>query len=205
MPHFRTNTWDANIWNDIVDNNEYGVHNSWPYNVIDIGGHIGSFSFKMITKQDAKKVIVVEPNIDNYNLLIKNLEPYISNNIVIPFNLGIGPPNSKINIPNNSLGENTGGSFYSPCESGIDTISLDDLIELCDNNLPILLKLDCEGCEYEALASCTKLDRINCIVGEFHNRSNQNIDTIKKMLIDQYHFSYHYRSDALGLFGAHKR
>lgn len=203
MSHFRPNTWDANIWNDIVNNNEYGVHDPWPHNVIDIGGHIGSFSFKMLSKHDTQKVVVVEPNPDNFDLLTKNLEPYILQNKVVALNKGIGPPNSKINIPNSDLGVNTGGSFYSVSDSGIDTVSLDDLINLIDNDSPILLKLDCEGCEYEALASCTKLERINCIVGEFHTTNTHNIEHIKSSL-KNYNFNYHNRSSHLGLFGAHK-
>lgn len=203
MAHFRDNTWDANIWNDIVNNNEYSVHGPWPYNLIDIGGHIGSFSFKMLSQHNTQKVVVVEPNIENYNLLIKNLEEYLVQDKVIALNLGIGPPNSKINISNPNLGVNTGGSFYEPSDSGVATTSLDDLISLIDNDLPILLKLDCEGCEYEALASCTKLDRINCVVGEFHNTEINNVLTVKDILSD-YSFDYHYRSDNLGLFGAHR-
>lgn len=203
MPHFRNNTWDSNIWNDIVNNNEYGIHDKWPHNVIDIGGHIGSFTSKMLSKHDTKKAIVLEPNPDNYNLLTKNLEEYITQNKVIALHKGIGPSGSKINIPNSDLGPNTGGSFYAASDSGIDTIGLDDLIDMLDNNDPILLKLDCEGCEYEALASCTKLERINCIVGEFHVTSTNNEKTIKSILTN-YNFDYHYRSSHLGLFGAHK-
>ena len=206
MPYFRDNTWDANIWNDIVHNNEYGVNGPWPHNIIDIGGHIGSFTFKMLNKHNTKKAVVIEPNIDNYNLLNKNLEIYISNNTVVALNAGIGPPNSKINISNKNLGINTGGSFYSISNDGIDTVSLDSLISLVDDGSPILLKIDCEGCEYEALASCTQLDKINCIVGEFHNTPNHNIHEIEQYLQDHhYFFSYHYRSSHLGLFGAHKK
>lgn len=202
MTHFRDNTWDSSIWNDIVNNNEYGIYDPWPHNVIDIGGHIGSFSFKMLSQHSTKKVVVVEPNIDNYSLLLKNLDQFITNNKVIALNKGIGPPNTKINIPN-ELGPNTGGSFYSVSTNGIDTISLDDLIDLIDDNSPILLKLDCEGCEYEALASCTKLNKINCIVGEFHKTPTNDINTIQNIL-KNYNFAYHYRSENLGLFGAHK-
>lgn len=203
MPYFRDNTWDSNIWNDIVNNNEYSINDPWPFNLIDIGGHIGSFTFKMLSKHNTKKAIVIEPNIDNYRLLIKNLEEYISAESVIALNLGIGPTDKKINI-NHSLGINTGGAYYSVSEDGVDTISLDGLIELIDNDSPILLKIDCEGCEYEALGSCKQLEKINCIVGEFHVTNTHSIDNIKNYLVN-YHLSFHYRSDNLGLFGAHKK
>lgn len=204
MPQFRDNTWDSNIWNSIVHGNEYGIVQPWPHNVIDIGGHIGSFSFKMLSQHGTKKVVILEPNIDNYNLLINNLQEFILQNKVIAFNRGIGPPNSKISINNSNLGVNTGGSFYAPSDSGVDSISLDDLIDVVDDGSPILLKIDCEGCEYEALVSCTKLNKINCIVGEFHNTPTKNVRDIRNMLSD-YHFSYHNTSSHLGLFGAHKK
>lgn len=202
MVHFRNNTWDQNIWNDIVYNNEYGINGEWPHNLIDIGGHIGSFSFKMLTHNHTKKVIIVEPNKDNYDILVQNLQDFIKQNKVIAINKGIGPPNSKLNIPT-PLGENTGGSFYSVSPEGVDTINLDSLIDIIDDGSPILLKIDCEGCEYEALSQCTKLSKINCIVGEFHITPQYGIENIKTILQD-YNFSYHFRSDHLGLFGAHR-
>jgi FkbM family methyltransferase len=202
MTYFRNNTWDEIIWNDIVYNNEYGIHDKWPSNLIDIGGHIGSFSFKMLTQHQTKRVVIVEPNIDNYNLLVQNLEEFIQQDKVIAINKGIGPPNSKLNI-SNALGENTGGSFYSTSSEGVETVNLDSLIDIIDDGSPILLKIDCESCEYEALSSCTKLSKINCIVGEFHITPKFGIDNIKEILQD-YNFSYHFRSDYLGLFGAHR-
>ena len=202
MAYFRDSTWDNIIWNDIVINNEYSIHGQWLDNVIDIGGHIGSFSYKMLSQHHSKKVVILEPNIDNYNLAIKNLQEFIKQDKVIAINKGIGPLNSKINI-SGCLGENTGGFFYSPSSEGIDTVSLDSLIDIVDDNSPILLKIDCEGCEYEALSQCSKLSKINCIVGEFHVTSIFGIANLRTILKD-YVFDYHFTSDHLGLFGAHR-
>jgi FkbM family methyltransferase len=205
MPHFRPNTWDENIWNDIVNKNEYGVHDQWPHNLIDIGGHIGSFSYKMLSKHNTKKVVIVEPNTENYNLLKINLAEFIRENKVITLNRGIGRPETKLDMSDETLGTNTGGCPYFESKSGrIDSISLDSIIDMIDDGDSILLKIDCEGCEYEALSSCTKLSKINCIVGEFHDIDEvRNIGLIRDIL-KEYNFSYHYKSHHLGLFGAHK-
>ncbi len=205
MPSFRPNTWDENIWNSIVENNEYSIHNDWPHNVIDIGGHIGSFSYFISTKRQAKRVIVLEPDPENFSFLQQNLKEQIDNGIVIALNAGIGSPHSSLSLFAPIPG-NTGGVAYTESPTGnIRTFTLDNLIDLLDND-PILLKLDCEGCEYAALEQCSKLHRINAIIGEFHVRGNKNNESLKNILVSQnFIFNSHFTgSDQIGLFGAHQ-
>ena len=45
-------------------------------------------------------------------------------------------------------------------------MSLDDAIDKWDANV---IKIDAEGAEFPALYTCTKLDQIETIFGEFHN------------------------------------
>lgn len=204
MPTFRPNTWDENIWNSIVTGNEYSIHNNWPHNVIDIGGHIGSFSFFMLQHRGCKRSIVLEPDPGNFKLLQNNLKEFIDNNQATAINAGIGKPDHKLKLFQH-VPDNTGGIAYVPSSEGqIDTVTLDSLIDMLDDS-PILLKLDCEGCEYEAIRSCTKLHRINAIVGEFHVRLNQTEQTLRKILTSQgFLFNYHHTSNHIGLFGAHQ-
>jgi FkbM family methyltransferase len=206
MPSFRPNTWDANIWNSIVESNEYSIIDNWPHNVIDIGGHIGSFSYFITAKKGAKKVIVLEPDPNNFHLLQQNLKPQIDNGVVIAFNAGIGSPNSTLSLVA-PIADNTGGISYTESDSGtIRTFTLDNLIDLLVDDSPILLKLDCEGCEYTALEQCTKLSRINAIVGEFHVRGDKNHESLKNILVSHnFLFSSHFTgSNYIGLFGAHQ-
>lgn len=202
---FRPNTWDANIWNSIVNSNEYGIVNDWRGYVIDIGGHIGSFSYFMTTHKKTKKSIVIEPDPDNFRVLQHNLSSLINENKVYALNAGIGPKNTNLSLFAR-VDQNTGGISYVPSNVGlVPTIHLDDLIKMVPENEGILLKLDCEGCEYEALSTCTLLKRVNAIVGEFHHRGENNQFTIKKLLEDQnFIFSYHNTSSNIGLFGAHQ-
>lgn len=206
MPTFRPNTWDENIWNSIVIQNEYGIHNNWPGIVIDIGGHIGSFSYFMLQYKQAKKVIVIEPDPYNFKILTTNLQEFIDTNRVVAINAGIGKPNSQLKLfaP---IHDNTGGISYVSAPNGdIQTITLDNLIDLADNE-SILLKVDCEGCEYEALRCCTKLQKIQAIVGEFHVRLDCGPETLRSLLeSNNFAFRYHFTSSSnnIGLFGAHQ-
>lgn len=204
---FRQNTWDASIWNSIVHSNEYGITNNWQSYVIDIGGHIGSFSYFITTQKNAKKVITIEPDPDNFRVLQHNLSDLIKQNKVHAINAGIGPSNTNLSLVA-SAGQNTGGISYTPSKDGkISTVSLDDLINMVPQNENILLKLDCEGCEYIALENCAQLNRIHCIVGEYHRRSNnKNQFTIKDILEkNNFVFAYHESSAHLGIFGAHQK
>lgn len=203
---FRSDTWDSNIWNAIVEQNEYGINGIWPHYVIDIGGHIGSFTYFMIERRQAIKSIVLEPDPSNLTILQHNLKPYVDDNRVNIINAGIGLPGHKLCMEH-SAGQNTGGIAYVLSDHGtINTMLLDDIINIVnDNTHPILLKLDCEGCEYEALESCSQLHKISCIVGEFHVRNTRNELTLKTLLESQnFAFAYHHTGPDIGLFGAHK-
>lgn len=204
MTTFRPNTWDENIWKSIVDHNEYGIVDNWPHNIIDIGGHIGSFTYFMLSKKHSKKSIVIEPDIENFNILLQNLQHYISDNKVIALNVGIGSPQTKLDSYQ-KIFDNTGGMSYVESPNGnIDSIPLDTVINMLDDS-PILLKLDCEGCEYYALQSCSQLHRINAIIGEFHVRNSNNANTLRSLLASKnFNFSYHNTSKYIGLFGAHQ-
>jgi FkbM family methyltransferase len=69
----RENTVDGEVFNSVVNHNEYKLPDSvegWV--VIDLGAHIGSFSFLSHTR-GAKQIISVEPCSDNYDICVKNL------------------------------------------------------------------------------------------------------------------------------------
>lgn len=206
MVSFRLNTWDQHIWEDTM-NNVYGINSSWPHSIIDIGAHIGSFTYFMMSHRQTKRAIAIEPDYSNYLLLQNNLSNYISNGSVTALYAGIGPANTTL-AAHRYVPENTGGMFYIPSENGtIPCVSLDSLIDMIPDDDLILLKLDCEGCEYEAVFSCTKIKRIRCIVGEFHFRYSFNHNSLKNSLESNgFKFGYHFTTSSqdIGLFGAHQ-
>ena len=203
-PIFRHKTWDYDIWHSIITHNEYQIHDNWNGSIIDVGGHIGSFSYFMLSHRGASSSIIVEPDPHNFLILQHNLSDFINSNKVTAINAGIGSPNSKLQ-PCSGPHANTGGTNYGESPDGtIDSVTLDHLINMGPEG-PILLKLDCEGCEYTALSNCENMSRISAIVGEYHERDSYHHSTLEKFLHD-YGFSsnYHYTSDSIGLFGAHR-
>ena len=167
----RDGTSDANIFRSINEPqfNEYRLPEIFKgtETIIDIGMHIGSFSYACLSK-GAKIVVGFEAWKENYELAIQNLKH---------FNNGIQTENAvwRSDIENTTVyfnksidvGNTGGGNVIFQTEGiSVATVSLDHIIELYG---PIdLMKLDCEGSEFPILFTCTELDKVKNICGEYH-------------------------------------
>ena len=137
--------------------------------IIDIGAHIGLFT--LFASQFCKKgtIFCFEPIKENYNILLSNLK---LNNLgnVKPFNLAVSSSDTNVTL------------FFSKDEAGhsmfvdnskpirVNSTSLKKIldgnsIEHCD-----LIKLDCEGAEYEIIQSLplSYFKRISKMIIEYH-------------------------------------
>lgn len=207
--HFRPGSWDNAIWQSVVRDNEYqfapgsDARVPWAGDVVDIGGHIGSFSYLALTKLQARHVIVVEPDPENFALLQKNLRSFIADGRVTAINAGIGPENAKLALANKP-GSNTGNALFAASDTGtVPTVSLQQLLNSLEG--PVLLKLDCEGCEYSALVAETDLSRVPEIVGEFHELGGHRVEELRTLLTQRgYNFAMTRQEQGQGMFSASK-
>lgn len=151
--------------------------------ILDIGAHIGVFSIYAARQIKNSSIFAYEPLDENYDLLYSNIEINKLNKRVHPYKLGVAKKNEKrfLFISHNNSG---GHSLYSTNKEKvtIETISLQQVfqknkIKQCD-----LLKMDCEGSEYEILFSTPSkyLKKIKNIAMEYH--ANGNILRLKKHL-----------------------
>ena len=70
----RPNTWDNEIVQSVLVDNEYGLPDDMHgMTVLDIGAHIGSFAVAC-QKRNAKQVICYEPDPENVQVLAFNVE-----------------------------------------------------------------------------------------------------------------------------------
>lgn len=137
--------------------------------IIDIGAHIGLFALLISKKCESGKILCFEPILDNYELLLKNLhDNHISN--VHPVNIAVSDREQKIKIYLNS--DQAGHSIYLESASYVDVQST-TLKKIIDENRISkcsLLKIDCEGAEYEIIESLPDqyLNKIHRIIIEYH-------------------------------------
>jgi FkbM family methyltransferase len=178
MTTFRSDTWDEAIWNLVNGMNEYRVNRFAGKIVVDVGAHIGSFS-RLAADNGATVVYSFEPNADNYRVLCEN----VAGTQVQTYNMAVHAASGLLVKSIESLEPtNTGGCgvVLSPDGAGTPTISMDDIIDLA--GYVHILKMDCEGGEYPGLLKCTKLNRVDAIVGEYHGHATETIEGLKEHL-----------------------
>jgi FkbM family methyltransferase len=171
----RNNYWDARI---IVETflrkiylREIHLANPTPI-VIDIGGYIGDFSL-YATKYLNAKVIVYEPVPDNYRLLIENIKLNGYETRIQPQNEAVGV-DGEITINLKKTGQDIHASRYMYSDSedkiSVRSLSLDTLFKSHNLSTVDILKIDCEGCEYEILANASLdlLKKVKNLTFEYH-------------------------------------
>jgi FkbM family methyltransferase len=160
------------IWVDRV----YGDANAGGRTVIDIGANVGVFTLFVASRSSRSRVIAVEPAPRAYGYLCSNLRHNKLGN-VIPLQVACGGSSGKAilysrhNEAMNCLyaaGDRYGSAFHPVCE--VEVLTLDQLFVRFQVKDCRLLKLDCEGAEYEILyaASSRTLASIDEIVMEYH-------------------------------------
>ena len=173
----RPDTYDARIFEDVAVNNEYNLPEQFEDSdiVIDIGAHIGSFSFAVLVR-GAGKVYAYESHPINFAITFQNLARF--GDRVVCSNLAVWrsdePDQTLFNdLLNGPYQPNTGGISVLWNNEGlaVQTVALDEILIEASEGLskPIrLLKLDCEGAEYPILFTSKHLTIAQEICGEYH-------------------------------------
>lgn len=182
----RPNTFDIRMIKEVF------IHN--PYHrlkinegdvVVDIGAHIGSFSIMAGRKTGGKGgVYAHEPVQSTFNILKRNININSLQNIIHPYSVGISDKKGTRDFyifkkDDKSLFHSS--SFY-PEQTGtisataseaieVECITLEDIFELNSIDRIDVLKMDCEGEEYNLLFGTSNkyLKRIGKMCIEYHD------------------------------------
>lgn len=148
--------------------------------LIDVGGNVGDSSL-LYSSMGATKVIMLEPQPKFFEFAIENINSNEYSNIE-SINAGLSNISGyfKINY------ENSGKTFEFEEDTAngveIPKITLEEIVsELSDSNL--VLKLDCEGCEYDVIlgSSDDTIKKFDHILLEFHNGFQNISDKLKNL------------------------
>ena len=137
--------------------------------IIDIGACTGDTSIYFALK-GAKKIIAVEPFPNNFEILKKNITENKFDELIIPILGACGYLKKEISI-NPNLHDGMRSILHEFSDGiKISTITLEDIIKDFDVSNAIL-KLDCEGCEYETILNSSSeiLQTFTDIQIEYHN------------------------------------
>jgi FkbM family methyltransferase len=143
--------------------------------IIDIGANIGIFSL-YAAWQGCEKIIAIEPNTISYNTLVKNIEANNLQHKIEALHIAVSNVSGEsIFIPKDSNPENVSLAFVTEQQQDsyetVTTLSLKDIIHHRNLQQIHLLKMDCEGAEFQILLpmQANDLKCIDNIVMEYHD------------------------------------
>lgn len=147
--------------------------------VIDLGSHIGTFTTLVKTKFPEISVYAVEPNTDNFDIFQKNIKLNNFNN-VNAFNYAMSDKNGYCDLllnkskPNES--KTSSNNINNKETFKTKMVSFKDFVKINKIKKINLLKIDCEGCEYQLIKDFPS--NIDEIVMEYHILDNNNPSTL---------------------------
>lgn len=155
--------------------------------VIDIGANIGAFTVFATHMLKHPKIYAFEPETNNFNLLQANIEINGLIGNVIACKQAVYGKEGKIflSIAGESSGKNSieldqcqGKGEEVECVT-LDLIFKKNSIKTCD-----LLKIDCEGSEYELLlnAKMETLSKVRMMILEWHNVPGHTLEELTEFL-----------------------
>lgn len=163
---------------------EYGDIPSGKKVVVDIGSNIGSFALYAV-RSGAEEVFSYEPEEQNFEVLSENIKMNHFEKRIHAFNTGVG---GSAGMRRLYLSESPYHSLYQESESKkfveISCVTLEGIFGANAIEHIDLLKLDCEGAEFEILLNTPGeyLRRIGEIRMEYHNRNGNKVDDLRAFL-----------------------
>jgi FkbM family methyltransferase len=177
---FRPGTNDEIMFHHIQEVDEYHLPATFSARdiVIDIGVHIGAFSYKVL-RRGVGRVYGFEADPANFACAVRNLQGF--GNRVQLRHAAVwrsDRPVATLNFTRSHDPANTGGGNTLWEEGAIEVpaIAFDNVLhEITQGGKQRirLLKIDCEGAEFPILMTSRRLHLIDEIAGEFHEHGGQ--------------------------------
>lgn len=205
----RPGTTDLAVLNEAVLRNSYlrpgYVQLREDAVVVDVGANIGDFTIQVAALCPRGRIYAVEPVGENARMIeINKLLNGMSNIEVLPIALGAEEGKIAIHV----AGNQSSGYFFT-CQEGEETVRLITLPRLMQEygiERIDLLKLDCEGAEWDILPACSAiLPRIDQICMEFHPRDGWTGARLADWLRDAGYQVWHTEGGWNGLLWATRR
>jgi len=195
-------------WQDSVSVKEIFIENEYDSLkvkdkiVIDVGANVGDTSI-LFSRLGAKKVIALEPQLKFFNRCKRNIEINNLEEKIQLFNAGLDDKQGFFIIDEN---EDSKHFSFKNTKKGIKIpkMILEDIIP---NEKNLILKLDCELCEYNIILNTEKqiLQKFEMILIEFHDGNRNLIEKLSsigfeiKILNSRFTYRKKYRGHILAI------
>lgn len=154
--------------------------------IVDIGAHVGVVSCYLGKKYPQTKIYAFEPNRTNYNRLIGNIAVNKATN-VSPSSLAVTKDGRNVSYGYDTAKNSGGNSIYAEYDPSLansaNSTTLDRIFQENDIDRIRLLKIDCEGAEYEIIeANPELLKRVDAVRGELHPRPGKSMQELHDLI-----------------------
>lgn len=170
-----------------------GIIRETRFPVLDVGAHIGIFSLYASALNPKVKVYALEPEKDNFSLLLRNISQNRLDNVrAVKAALAgkTGPRQLAVaadSINHHLAPEGGGSASAEAAREKVSAFSFADFLR--DEHLDAigLMKMDIEGGEYEVFENMAPEDfrRIRALVLEYHEYGGRSRQELEKLLRGQ--------------------
>jgi len=152
--------------------------------IVDVGAHVGSFTVWASRRSPEARLLSVEPNPETFELLLQNIHDNGLEDRVTAVNAAVGATTGTAAL---ELMEHSLGTRLARGGDGQVTVKvheLDHLLGEAGIDEVDMLKMDCEGLEYDVFSSMNphRLKRIHAIACEYHPEPGRNVSELDSIL-----------------------
>ncbi len=176
--YLRMPSADIKVYEKVFLDKEYAFHiAASPRVIIDAGAHIGLASIAFANSFPEARIIAVEPESRNYDVLRKNVAPYKN---VIAIQAALWSESREIVVLDPAGGnwgfmtcdmDNNPGHPLACVQNNVPGITVHKLMEQFRLDEIDILKMDIEGAEREVFRDASSwIGKVNCLVVELHER-----------------------------------
>jgi len=147
-----------------------------PEVIIDAGANIGLTAIYFANKYPNAKIIAIEPDSGNFEMLKQNVAFYEN---VTPIQGALWHKNEQISLVDPGLGEwgfmtednETAKNISATSRHLVEAYTVDKIMEMFDLDRVDILKIDIEGAEKEVFSDTSAwIHRVDAIIAELHER-----------------------------------
>lgn len=196
---YRPGTVDVSTFREIFLRQEYAINlpeTLKPKVIIDAGANIGFTSLFFLRRYAPERIISLEPDSGNFELLKKNTEKYPA---IVPVQKALWYKEGAIEIIDKGYGlrgftvEDAINSKTSLPATTFDNVLTTHKLETID-----IVKMDIEGSEKEVFEGDTRwLANTRCLIIELHDRMKPGCSKAVFEAINRYNFDFSIRGENL--------
>jgi len=152
--------------------------------IVDVGAHVGSFTVWAALRAPNARCLAIEPNPETFALLQQNIRDNGLEDRVTAVNMAVAGQagSGTLELLDHSLGTRLARNGGGGVSVAISTVQ--DLIAGARMSAVDLLKVDCEGMEYEVLAMMdpAQLRQIETLACEYHPQPGHDVTELDAVL-----------------------